>query len=201
LVLKAGVWYLVGRSDGETRIYRVSRLLTVTVTDESFERPAQFDLIAYWERSRDEFETSRPRVDVLVRVERRDVRALREAIDWSVRPVVDAGGVDSDGGRVEFLLPFERLESAYADLVKLGGAVEVREPSELRERLAQTGRELVARYPTRDGAPDGPSSVSAHDSAGGTADREPLPVRRRVRDAGGPTFNECSSSGRQRRQQ
>src|SRR3989442_2311208 len=28
LVLKAGVWYMVARSDDETRIYRVSRLLT-----------------------------------------------------------------------------------------------------------------------------------------------------------------------------
>ena len=51
-------------------------------------------------------------------------------------------------------MPFERLEFAYADLVRLGGAVEVREPSELRERLAQTGRELVARYAIGDGAPD-----------------------------------------------
>jgi hypothetical protein len=70
---------------------------------------------------------------------------LREAIDLSVRPAVDAGGVDSDDGCVEFLLPFERLESAYADLVKLGGAVEARQPSELRGWLAQTGRELVVR--------------------------------------------------------
>jgi predicted DNA-binding transcriptional regulator YafY len=146
LVLKAGVWYLVARSDDETRIYRVSRLLTVTVMDEAFERPAQFDLATFWERSRDEFETGRPRVDVTVRVERGRVGALREAIDWSVRPTVDAGGLDSDDGRVEFLLQFERLEWAYADLIKLGGDVEVREPSELRERLVQTGHQLVARY-------------------------------------------------------
>jgi predicted DNA-binding transcriptional regulator YafY len=158
LVLKAGVWYLAASSDGETRIYRVSRLLRVTVTDEVFQRPARFDLVAFWERSRDEFETSRPRVDVVVRVERGDVPALRGAIDWSVRPAVDDGGVEIGGGRLEFLLPFERLESAYADLVKLGGAVEVREPNELRERLAQTGRELVARYPMNDAARDGPST-------------------------------------------
>lgn len=79
-------------------------------------------------------------------MERGDIGALREAIDWSVRPAVHSGGVDSDDGRVEFRLPFERLESAYADLVKLGGAVDVREPSELRVRLAHTGRELVARF-------------------------------------------------------
>lgn len=40
----------------------------------------------------------------------------------------------------------ERLEYAYADLVKLGGAVEVIELLELRARLALTGHELVNRY-------------------------------------------------------
>ena len=175
LVLKAGVWYLVARGDDETRIYRVSRLLTVTVTDGAFERPAQFDLVAFWERSRDEFESSRPHVDVTVLVERRSVRALREAIDWSVRPTVDAGGVDSADGRVEFLLRFERLDSAYADLVKLSGAVEVREPTELRERLVETGRQLVARYRDGDGV---------HSARSRAADKTPhsestTPVRQR----------------------
>jgi hypothetical protein len=99
-------------------------------------------------------------------------------------------------------LPFERLESAYADLVKLGGAVEVREPSELRERLAQTGRELVARYPTSDGAPDGPSSVSAHDSAGGT---RPIASHFQFGDEFGTQKSNVQASvrrpGRQRRRQ
>ena len=152
LVLKAGVWYLVGRSDDDTRIYRVSRLLAVRITETGFTRPAHFDLVAFWERSRDEFETSRPRVDVVLRVERGDVATLRDAVDWSVRPAVDSGGADCDDGRIEFRLPFERLDSAFADLVKLGGAVEVQEPDELRERLAQTGRELVARYRARERA-------------------------------------------------
>src|SRR5438309_1915251 len=62
LVLKAGVWYLVARSNHELRVYRLSRLVTVTVTDAQFARPAQFDLPAFWQRSRDAFETSRPRV-------------------------------------------------------------------------------------------------------------------------------------------
>jgi predicted DNA-binding transcriptional regulator YafY len=44
------------------------------------------------------------------------------------------------------MLPFERLEYAYADLVQLGGTVEVLEPPELRERLQRTGRELAGLY-------------------------------------------------------
>ena len=44
------------------------------------------------------------------------------------------------------MLPFERLEYAYAELVKLAGAVEVIEPAELREQLAAAGQSLLATY-------------------------------------------------------
>lgn len=44
------------------------------------------------------------------------------------------------------VLPFERLEYAYAELVKLAGAVEVIEPAELREQLAAAGQSLLATY-------------------------------------------------------
>jgi predicted DNA-binding transcriptional regulator YafY len=144
LVLKAGVWYLAARGRDDIRVYRVSRLVAVAVTDESFQRPTDFDLAGFWDRSRDEFERTRPRVDVTVRVARVDVAALRHAIDWSVRLGLDCGGSEADDGRLEFTLPFERLEYAYADLVKLGGAVEVLQPQELRDRLTRTGQELVA---------------------------------------------------------
>jgi predicted DNA-binding transcriptional regulator YafY len=146
LVLKAGVWYLAARDDAEIRVFRVSRLASVALIDEAFRRPADFDLVVFWDQAREEFETTRPRVDVTLRVERTGVEALRSAIDWSVRPALERGGAAADDGRIEITLPFERLDYAYADLVKLGGAVEILEPRELRERLARTGQELVARY-------------------------------------------------------
>lgn len=146
LVLKAGVWYLAARMQDQTRIFRVSRFATVTVMDDPFKPPPDFDLVSFWEQSRDEFEKSRPRIEVTLRIAPEAQDDLRDTIDWSIRPTVDAGGVETDDGRVEFTLPFERLDYAYADLIALGGAVEVLEPIELRERLTQAGRELVARY-------------------------------------------------------
>jgi predicted DNA-binding transcriptional regulator YafY len=148
LVLKAGVWYLVGRSDNEIRVYRVSRIAALKDTGERFVPPSRFDLASFWAHARDEFELTRPRVEVTVRLDRAELPALRRAVDWTVRPAVgDGEAIDGDGARVELTLPFERLEYAYADLVKLAGAVEVVAPAELRERLAAAGRSLVARYP------------------------------------------------------
>jgi predicted DNA-binding transcriptional regulator YafY len=147
LVLKAGVWYLAGRSEREIRVYRVSRIAALEETGKTFVAPQDFDLASFWAAARERFELSRPRVDVTVRLDRATLAALRDAVDWTVRPLVgDGQPVDDGSHRVELVLPFERLDYAYADLIKLAGAVEVVAPAELRERLATAGRSLAATY-------------------------------------------------------
>jgi len=147
LVLKAGVWYLAARPPGEApRIYRLSRFGSVVPTAERFRRPRGFDLAAFWEQSRDEFESSRPRMDVTLRVAESDIEMLRAAVDSTVRPTVDRPGTPTADGRTELTLTFERIEYAYTNLMPLAGAVEVVAPAELRARLAAAGRELAAVY-------------------------------------------------------
>ena len=48
LVAKAGVWYLVYSVHSDLRTLRVSSLLDASLTEESFERPPDFDLTAFW---------------------------------------------------------------------------------------------------------------------------------------------------------
>ena len=165
LVLKAGVWYLVGRSADETRVYRVSRISALELSDETFVPPSEFDLPEYWAQARDEFESTRPRVDVTIRLNRATLPALRRAVDWSVRPAVCEGRPVRGDGRVELVLPFERLDSAYADLIKLAGAVEVVVPTELRQRLAAAGRTLVETYAPDDGLCSSSSRAAASSSS------------------------------------
>jgi len=65
LVNKAGIWYLVARSgagaSGAVRVYRAGRVSAVQVLAESVERPAGFELAAFWAHWSAEFEASRPR--------------------------------------------------------------------------------------------------------------------------------------------
>ena len=63
LVLKAGIWYLVARREGSLRTYRVSRILEATELEESFDRPTDFDLGAYWGSSTEIFESSLRQVE------------------------------------------------------------------------------------------------------------------------------------------
>src|SRR3954451_730646 len=73
LVLKGGAWYLVARRAVGMRVYRVSRVASVRGLDESFDRPAEFELAAFWQTWSREFEQNRPSVTVTVRVDS-DVR-------------------------------------------------------------------------------------------------------------------------------
>src|SRR2546426_5008419 len=138
LVCKAGTWYMLAGVNGEPRVYRVSRIEDAEMTDETFERPAGFDLRAAWAAQVGRFKGSGPeRLSVKVRVDP-DVsgRFTRVIGDQIVdRP--------SDGVVV---LDFPACEAAVSLLAAFGGAVEVLEPLDLRRRLAEIGSELSSLY-------------------------------------------------------
>jgi predicted DNA-binding transcriptional regulator YafY len=132
LVLKGGAWYLVARRSAGMRVYRVSRVVSVTALEASFERPSEFVLAAFWEQWSRSFEEQLPRVAVTVRVAE-DVR----------RWLPGEPRVDEDGRAV---VAFAHLGDAYRELLRFGSQVEVLEPAELRERIAATSREVAAMY-------------------------------------------------------
>jgi predicted DNA-binding transcriptional regulator YafY len=132
LVLKGGAWYLVARRSAGMRVYRVSRVASVRPLEESFERPAQFELAAFWEEWSRNFEQTLPRVEVTVRV----ADEVRRFLPGEPR-------IAEDGRTV---VAFSDLGDAYRELLRFGSQVEVLEPAELRERVGATGRELAALY-------------------------------------------------------
>jgi predicted DNA-binding transcriptional regulator YafY len=149
LVLKAGVWYLVALS-GRTqspRTFRVSRVVGVRDLDQEVARPADFDLATHWAASGEAFFESMSRVEVRVR--------MRQARLGFVRAILDPAGArstlasapepDADGW-VDLVLPFEHLDQAAHELLRLGADVEVVEPPELRQRVSGIVAAMAARY-------------------------------------------------------
>jgi predicted DNA-binding transcriptional regulator YafY len=132
LVLKGGAWYLVARRSAGMRVYRVSRVVSVRALEESFERPSDFELANFWEQWSRSFEETLPRVQVTVRVTE-DVR----------RRLPGEPRVDEEGRAV---VAFAHLGDAHRELLRFGSQVEVLEPIELRERIAETSREVAAMY-------------------------------------------------------
>ncbi|QRP46497.1 YafY family protein [Amycolatopsis sp. FDAARGOS 1241] len=146
LVLKAGVWYVVARVDGGFRTYRVSRILRAGEPAERFERPADFDLPAWWRASSATFEQVDRPLRVTARLSRLAVRELRRVFggEHLADTVVTLGEPGADGW-AEAELALEGGEIGLGQLVALSPGVEVLDPPELRAELAKIGAELAAR--------------------------------------------------------
>jgi len=56
LVVKSSTWYLFARTPDGFRTYRVSRIEDARILDEPADRPASFDLAAYWKSSTEQFQ-------------------------------------------------------------------------------------------------------------------------------------------------
>ena len=156
LVLKAGRWYLVagqgqgqaqgrdpeGNADRRARTYRVDQILELTVREEEFRPPEDFDLADYWQRQQADFHARLYADEAVVRVSPRAASRLTGAV---ARALADTGTAEPDGW-TRAVLPIESLDHAHELFLGLGTDVEVLGPPQLRARLAETARVLAARY-------------------------------------------------------
>jgi predicted DNA-binding transcriptional regulator YafY len=153
VVLKAGRWYLVARADTgagtETgaRAYRIASVLDLTVLDEGFERPADFDLAAFWQGWSRRYEESVYRAEATVRM----TAAALDLMPFVFPPAMSraareaAGPVDNTGW-LYTVVPIESIRHGHIELLKLGADVEVLAPAELRAAFVATARALARRY-------------------------------------------------------
>lgn len=145
LVLKAGRWYLVAQGSTRISTYRVSQIQAAAVLDESFERPAGFDLAVHWVASLEEFQSRQYTGSAVIRLSARGW----ESFSSNVLPVVARAAEESavdDGEGVRVTIPIESLGHATGMLLRMGGEVEVLEPEELREQVTAAVRALASIY-------------------------------------------------------
>ncbi|QPF84382.1 YafY family transcriptional regulator [Bradyrhizobium genosp. L] len=147
LVLKGGSWYLAGLVDGSVRSYRVARVLDCAALEQPFGRPDDFDLAAYWRASTERLETELHPNQATVRMSPFGLKLF----DVVAHPYVKARmqlaeAVDADGWRIVTIPVGKTVWHAASELLRLGSEVEVIEPPELRERMAEMTAAMAARY-------------------------------------------------------
>ena len=95
LVNKAGIWYLVACSEagaearagaGDVRVFRAGRVSAARILAEPVERPAGFELAAFWAHWSAEFEASRPRLQVRLAASPRALAAFGEVFGQAAAP-------------------------------------------------------------------------------------------------------------------
>jgi predicted DNA-binding transcriptional regulator YafY len=146
IVLKAGVWYVVAAAEAQIRTYRVSRVTSVEPVGEHFERPADFELAAYWSESSAAFERDFPRAVVTVRLRADRLDRLAAAVgDRAVANSERLAHADGEGW-LRLRLRLDWPNEVPGQLLSLGSDVEILEPAETRERVVALARAIVEQY-------------------------------------------------------
>jgi predicted DNA-binding transcriptional regulator YafY len=149
LILKGGLWYLAARpAEGrrrEPRTYRVSNILELTPVEDTFERPAAFDLAAWWAETSRRFESEIFTGTATLRVSKPGLKRLARLGVEQAR-IAAVMGVQGGDGWIEVTVPIESVEHAANDFLRLGAEAEVLAPAELRSAMRHTIQQLAALY-------------------------------------------------------
>ena len=146
LVASGGVWHLVYVQPQRIRAIRVTDLSDVRLLDETFTRPADFDLAEFWSHwSADDLQ-NRAAYPVIVRVSSHLMPWLPQLLGADFKQAIEAAPPPDTAGWRTLTLAFDSLETARARLLAFGGGLEVLEPQALRLSMADFGRQIVSRY-------------------------------------------------------
>ncbi|HEV7180236.1 MAG TPA: YafY family protein [Candidatus Baltobacteraceae bacterium] len=138
LVSKAGVWYLVARTAGGFRSFRVDRIVEVVETLERFERPEDFNLDEHWRQIAYDLMANQPQsYSVTLRVESASTQMLGSYWHTEVVP-----GDDPNLLRITF----PSSEIALYQVLSWGDTVAILDPPDLRDAIVSHARALIERY-------------------------------------------------------
>jgi predicted DNA-binding transcriptional regulator YafY len=137
LILKAGTWYLAAASGERILSFRVSNILSQQILEEPFDRPAGFDLPAWWKSSLERFEASLRPLTAKLRLTPEGKRRLAEQGAYAAHAVRAA-----EGDIVT--LPIENIDQAAHLVLSLGLEAQVIEPSALRVHLRTLALQIAA---------------------------------------------------------
>jgi predicted DNA-binding transcriptional regulator YafY len=146
LVAKATIWYLVGKRTDDVRVIRVSRITQAVLSEETFERPADFNLADFWKTWCDEFEESHLHYNVIARIAPELIPVLPQYFgDSSANILQNATPADANGW-IEVTLPFESFFAARTRILGFGNSIEVIEPLAMRRSVIDYGEQILSAY-------------------------------------------------------
>lgn len=147
IVLKAGVWYLVASGKrGSPATYRVSSIRDLTASDETFVRPADFDLRSYWTKAAKEFVARLYQGRAALRVSERGFQLVGK-LGPEVAQAAEASRGPLDENNWSLIeIPVERSENAVCDILSLGVDAVLLGPDPLLAAIRDAVGRLAGRY-------------------------------------------------------
>ncbi|WP_139488845.1 helix-turn-helix transcriptional regulator [Brevibacillus dissolubilis] len=153
LVAKGSTWYVVASRRRETeavgdqaeksneyRTYRVTRIKSIIMTEDTFLRPVGFQLAAYWENSTRQFLEHLPTYEAKVEVSPSAVPRMTFTGRFVQMIHKDEPCMD---GWTPMTLCFETREEAAGYLLGFADQVRAIQPQELREQIVEMARAVL----------------------------------------------------------
>lgn len=142
LVCKSNIWYLLGGYEGTVHSYRVSRIQRSEVLAETFERPASFDLQAFWSGQVGLYKDHAPTLvsTLEVRSERIQFLGWPFVFDYRIK------GKASREGWQKVVMTFDSIVAAEMLVLSLAQDAVVLDPPELLEAVRQKTAALAEHY-------------------------------------------------------
>ncbi|WP_421847374.1 helix-turn-helix transcriptional regulator [Marinomonas sp.] len=145
IVLKGGQWYLLAKVDNDVRTYRVSRIESLTLLDETFERPKDFNLAAFWQDSLRRMETIQFPIIAEVRLTPLGVKIMQHVCSSYALNQAKIEPIDDSGWhRAKF--PVGESSYGCTELLRFGAELEVIGPPQLRAEMEKLVSSLAMLY-------------------------------------------------------
>jgi predicted DNA-binding transcriptional regulator YafY len=141
IAAKGALWYLVADTDAGLRTFRIDRITSAVITDESVVQPDGFELEAAWQLISDDIRERRMpfRARALVRGDR--LRLVRQLLGDGLRI-----GTPATDDWVNVELRAEAVEALAARIAGFGNWIEVVDCPELIAHLQRISAELRVTY-------------------------------------------------------
>lgn len=146
LVAKSGEWYLVCDDDIRIRVYDLTSILEVRLTEEDFTRKIEFQLGEFWDKwCKSKKELQSP-ITVTVLISPLLDSYLSYNLDRDfIQRIISRKKPDSEG-KVKADLLFDTFEEARIYMLGMGSSVEVVNPESLRLSIADYARQIAELY-------------------------------------------------------
>ncbi|MBT2217484.1 YafY family transcriptional regulator [Virgibacillus dakarensis] len=143
LVAKGNRWYLVASRNGELRNYRVSRIHTAKVENETFKRPLHFNLAKYWEQSKVEFIQNLPKYDVQVEIHTEIIKRIN--FTGKFVQVIQTENPNGDKW-IPATLRFNDKQEAIEFILGFANKIKVISPKGLQNEVVSSAMSVIKFY-------------------------------------------------------
>jgi predicted DNA-binding transcriptional regulator YafY len=148
LAAKGLAWYLIAQTDAGQRTFRVDRVTGVEPTGEPVVRPRGFDLESAWRTVSEHVDRQMSSLTARALVAPEQLDLVRMVLGRRMRI-----GHALDDGRVQVEVAGPSVEALAGELAGLGAMIEILDPPEVRQRLADVADELHRLYGPNDARP------------------------------------------------